>query len=115
MKAVKPSIVCAVLALFSSLGCSQQDAGSAAIRVGANALSSSDVQRVTITVSGPAIAPDITYDLLPANGRWGGIIGGIPVGTNRTFVAEAFDGSGRLIYTGTVTGVTIIKNQTVAV
>ncbi|MCK6544948.1 hypothetical protein L6R52_03715 [Myxococcota bacterium] len=79
------------------------------IGVSTAALSAADVTRVAITVSGPGISPDIQRDLTYSGGQWRGLIGNIPAGANRSFVAVAYDGSGANIYNGQMTGVTITR------
>ncbi len=78
------------------------------------ALSSSDVTRIKVTIS----APDMTsmvVDLAQTNGSWAGFISNVPAGTNRTFLAEAFDASRTLRFQGQASGVAISPNQTTAV
>ncbi|MDY7225343.1 kelch repeat-containing protein [Hyalangium sp. s54d21] len=70
--------------------------------------------RVTITSSGPGI-PSITTDLVTTNGVWGGVIGNIPTGTERAFLAQAFDSSNTLLFEGSASDVTIRNNQTTLV
>ena len=67
------------------------------------ALSASDVTRVKVTIS----APDMTsmaIELAKSNGSWGGIISNIPTGSNRTFLAEAFDSGGTKRFQGQTSG-----------
>ena len=92
-----------------------EDIGSAQLGVSVQALSADYVDHVTITISGDNISPDIVRNLHMSQGHWKGIVGGIPVGTNRTFVAQAFDGSDELIYTGEATGVEIIQGEKASV
>jgi len=91
------------------VGCGGLDLGEAQVGVSLRSLSAGDVDRVTVTVSGQDIAPPIVHDLVRAGGQWKGVIGQIPVGTNRTFHADAYDASATAIYSGEVTGVTITK------
>jgi hypothetical protein len=79
------------------------------------ALSSSDVVSVSVTVSGAALGAPRTSSLFPQGSQWGGLLGGLPVGTGYTFTAIAKDGTGTPIYTGAVSNVTISSGQTVAV
>ena len=97
--------------------CSQPgpvEMGSASLGVATQALSTSNVQRVTITISGANISPNIVQELVKVGNQWKGIIGKIPAGSGRTFLAQAYDNTagGNLIYEGTTTNVTITKNQT---
>jgi hypothetical protein len=57
----------------------------------------------------------LVVELAPSNGSWGGLIGNVPSGTNRAFLAEAFDASGTLRFKGQVSGISIPPNQTTAV
>ncbi|HYH97487.1 Ig-like domain-containing protein [Hyalangium sp.] len=63
--------------------------------------------RVTLTVSAPDISPSIVSNLQNTGGQWRGVIGAIPVGGNRTFLAQAFNAANTQIYEGQATGVTI--------
>jgi hypothetical protein len=65
--------------------------------------------------SSAADIPSVTVDLAPTNGTWSGVIGNIPAGTNRTFLAQAFDSSGTLLFEGSASGITISENQTTLV
>jgi hypothetical protein len=79
------------------------------VNVVAQALTVSDVSRVTVTISGSGIAVPIVADLGSSNGQWTATIAKIPAGTNRTFLAQAFDSTGAKRYQGQATGVTIAK------
>ncbi|MFY0573353.1 PKD domain-containing protein [Cystobacter fuscus] len=79
------------------------------------ALSANDVTRMLVTVSGLNITPDIQYDLVMSGGKWTGIISNIPVGDDRLFKAEAFNGSGTKLYEGRSSPVSITANATAAV
>lgn len=46
---------------------------------------------------------------------WGGFVGSIPTGTDRSFTASAYDAGDNLIYEGTATGVTIVSGETASV
>jgi hypothetical protein len=65
----------------------------------------SDISRITLTVSGTGITPAIVVDLSKsASGlQWTAVVGGIPAGTGRTFAAQAFSGTGALLYEGSTT------------
>lgn len=76
-----------------------------------SALSQSDVTRVAVTISFPDGTTQTSL-LAKVNGQWRGIIGKIPAGPDRTFVAEAFDAAGVVVYRGETTGVLITKNVT---
>lgn len=85
------------------------------VGVSAQALSTADVSKLTVTVSGGGIAPDIVQDLVQSNGQWSGILGGIPAGANRTVSADAYDAGNSKIYSGQVSGVTVASGVTAAV
>ncbi len=90
--------------------------GSVVIGVQGAALSLDDIVRLTVTVSGPSINPNIVSELIedPAN-SWSGTIDNIPAGDNRTFLAEAFDASDTLVYSGSAENVTIADGVTTQV
>ena len=89
--------------------------GSASIGVRGAALTTADVAKLTVAVSGPGINRTIKHDLTKSGEEWQGIIGGIPAGTDRTFTAQAFNAGGTLIYQGSATGVAINNGQVAAV
>ena len=119
---MKPRYPWSITTLFFAMislvtACSQPglvETGSASLGVATQALSTSNVQRVTITISGANISPNIVQDLVKVGNQWKGIIGKIPAGSGRTFLAQAYDNTvgGNLIYEGTTTNVTITKSQT---
>ncbi|MBN1207309.1 MAG: kelch-like protein [Myxococcaceae bacterium] len=93
-----------------------QPQGSAQVFASAQqALSADDVTRVKVTISAQDMATPLSVELSKSNGAWGGLIGNIPVGAHRSFLAEAFDAAGTLRFQGQATGVTITANQTTAV
>jgi hypothetical protein len=89
--------------------------GAADIGVSAQALSTADVAKVTVTVSAPDLSSSIVSDLRNTGGQWKGVIGAIPAGANRSFLAQAFNSSNTKIYEGQATGVTITQGSTAAV
>jgi hypothetical protein len=107
------------LALFAFGGCGKgggaasTPSGSAEVSV--MALSTSDVASATVTISATDIANPIVVSLVATGGTWGGTIGQIPAGSNRTFTLSARDSAGVEQYHGTVTGVTITAGQTTTV
>ncbi|HEX5749567.1 MAG TPA: hypothetical protein VFZ09_25280 [Archangium sp.] len=112
------SLVVSVLALTLAMACGGEKepvVGEASLGISAQALSANDISRVTVTVSGSGISPDISRNLFKTSGQWGGTLGGIPVGSDRTFKAQAYDSSNVLLYEGQVTGVTITQGSTAAV
>jgi N-acetylneuraminic acid mutarotase len=78
------------------------------------ALSASDITRVKVTVSASDMS-SLVVELARSNGSWGGLIGNIPAGSNRSFLAEAFDSSNAKRFQGQTSGVSITANQTTAV
>ncbi|WP_233261598.1 kelch repeat-containing protein [Vitiosangium sp. GDMCC 1.1324] len=68
------------------------------------------ISRVTVTSSAADIPP-VTVELAPTGGVWGGTIGDIPAGSNRSFLARAFDASGARLFEGSASGVTISANR----
>ncbi len=99
-------------------GCGEQSdgSGSASISIKSQALSTADIDHVTVTVSGPNITPNIVATLSgdPGSG-WSGLIEDIPAGDNRTFLAEAFDSGDVLLYSGSAPTVTITDGGTAVV
>ena len=115
---VRVTVLSALLlgtALLYGCGDTGGDTGEANIGVSTQALSKADVASVKITVSGDNISPDIVHNLNKTGGQWKGVINHIPVGTNRTFLAQAYNSSSALIYAGSATGVTITKGTPVTV
>jgi N-acetylneuraminic acid mutarotase len=102
--------------LLSLAACTspQQPTGSVQFAASAQALSASDITRVKVTVSASDMSP-MTLELARSNGSWGGIIGNIPTGSNRSFLAEAYDSTNAKRFQGQATGVTITANSTTAV
>src|SRR4051812_37194419 len=101
--------------LISFAACNSQPTGS--VRVAASvsqALSASDVTRVKVTVSASDMT-SLVVELAKSNGTWGGLIGNVPAGSNRSFLAEAFDSSNTKRFQGQTSGVTITANLTTAV
>ena len=78
------------------------------------ALSAAEVTRVKVTVSA-ADMDSVEVELGKSTGPWGGLIGRLPVGTGRTFLAQAHDASGAVRFQGQATGVSLSANQTTAV
>ena len=104
-----------VLLLCLAACTSSQPTGSAQLVASVpQALSASDVSRVKVTVSASDMS-SLSVDLASTNGSWGGLIGKIPAGANRSFLAEAFDSSGSLRFKGQTSGVSISANLTTAV
>jgi hypothetical protein len=106
----------AALLLLSLCACtSPQPTGSVQFAASVQqALSANDVTRVKVTVSASDMS-SLVVELAKSNGSWGGLIGNIPAGSHRSFLAEAFDSSNTQRFQGQTSGVTISPNQTTAV
>jgi hypothetical protein len=94
----------------------EQPTGSAQLAVTLpQALASAEaVSRITVTISG-ADMPSMSTELARTGSLWGGVIGNIPTGSNRAFLATAFDSSNTPLFEGSASGVTINANQTTLV
>jgi len=102
---------------LAGIGCGQASnspqTGEAEVSV--QALSAADVNAVTLTVSGPALTLPRSQTLYKTGGQWGAVIGGLPVGTDYVFSADALDSSNTRIYSGAKSAVSILAKQTVSV
>ncbi|REG37601.1 N-acetylneuraminic acid mutarotase [Archangium gephyra] len=78
------------------------------------AASASGVTRVTLTVSGPDMEP-LGLALTKTDDVWSGTLGGIPAGAGRVFAADAFDASGKALFSGKAPDVTITGGKTAVV
>ncbi|MHA7633771.1 kelch repeat-containing protein [Corallococcus sp. M7] len=103
-----------VAALFAGCGASSGDTGTARFTVAAPQSLASDITRVVVTSGGTGI-PSVSVELAPTNGVWGGIIGNIPAGADRSFLAQAFDAGGTLRFKGSASGITLLADQTTLV
>ncbi|RYZ11384.1 MAG: kelch-like protein, partial [Myxococcaceae bacterium] len=113
----KPSsslLLALILSWLAGCADSSSDAGSARFAVSVRQTLASNISRVTVTSSAPDI-PSVTMDLAPTHGVWGGVIGNIPAGPNRSFLARAFDASGTLRFEGSASGIPISADQTTLV
>jgi hypothetical protein len=101
------------LALSLLAGCASPstESGSVQFAVSVPQALSASIARVSVT-SSAADMPSITMDLASTNGTWGGLVGNLPAGSDRTFLAEAFDASSTLLFRGTTSGVSIVAGQT---
>ena len=118
-KQVRLYLTATLLALVAGCGApspQEEDTTGSAQLFGttAQAITSADVTSVRVTISA-ADMPSRTAELVKTNNQWSGLIGKLPVGTGRTFSAEAFNGSGTKLYAGSATGVAILAKQTTAV
>ena len=55
------------------------------------ALSTSDVAKVNLTVTGLAFSQPMVFSLFKLCNLWGGLLGGLPAGGNAMFTASASD------------------------
>ena len=111
------ALLCLALTLALPLvGCQGEATGSAqlAVSVGQGLSSAASVTRVTVTSSGPGI-PSVTTELTRAGEVSTGVISSLPAGTQRSFLARAFDGGDNPLFEGSSSGVTITANQTTLV
>ena len=87
------TILLATSLAYLGFGCNKSksttEEGSANISVKGSALSLDDIDRITVTISGSGINPDIVEEITgdPVNG-WSETINDIPAGDGRTFAAE---------------------------
>lgn len=101
--------------LLAAASCAPEPTGSARLVVSLQqAASASAVTRLSVTVSAADI-PSITTELVSTSGVWGGVIGNIPAGPQRSFIAAAYDGSGTRLFEGSAADVTIVANDTTLV
>jgi len=80
----------------------------------AQALSVTDISRVTVTSSAVDM-PSISTELVKTDGVWGGVIGNIPTGRDWAFLAQAFDSAGTLRYEGRAQGITVMVGKVMLV
>ncbi|RKH21501.1 kelch-like protein [Corallococcus sp. CA047B] len=110
MKNASPRLLLA-LALALLTGCSAaSDTGAARLAVFLPHAGTSAIARVSVTASG-ADMPSASVDLAPASSVQSGRLGDIPVGSHRSFLAQAFDASGALLFQGSASGVSISAGQ----
>ncbi|WP_141332805.1 kelch motif-containing protein [Myxococcus sp. AB025B] len=114
------SQLCWVIAMvFTVWGCGssveQEQTGSVEFMSAvSDALAGEDVTRVTVTLTATGV-PASTVVLTQEAGAWRGTFHQVPVGSARTFTAEAFDAQGALRYRGVAEGVTIVAGETAVV
>lgn len=105
------------LALLCLLGCEpvppQQTprTGSVELTLRGPLAAPGDITRVTVTVSAADMAAR-TIDLAPTQGAWGGVLGDLPTGTGRTFLAQAFTTASTPRYEGRAEDVTVTAGTT---
>jgi hypothetical protein len=115
MKQISTHLLLALcLVLLAGCAPSASDTGSAQFAVSVPQALASSISRVSVTAIA-ADFPSLSMELVSTNGTWGGTLASIPVGTNRSFVAQAFDASGTRLFQGSVSSVSIVADQTALV
>jgi hypothetical protein len=102
------------LALLARCSSSSSDTGSAQFAVSVPQALASSISRVSVTASAADFS-SVSVELVSTQGVWGGALASIPVGTNRSFLAQAFDASGTQLFQGSASGVSIVADQTALV
>jgi N-acetylneuraminic acid mutarotase len=113
-KAITQLLLVPGLLLLAGCLAASTDTGSARFAVSLRQGLSTNITRISVT-SSAADMSSVSVELTPTNGVWGGTIGNIPVGSNRSFVAQAFDASGTLLFKGAASGVVIYADHTTLV
>lgn len=110
-------VLVSLCVVLMAAGCSRPDnAGNARlqVQVGSALVSTANIDRVTIRVSGAGISPDLVQVLTRTGNTWTGTVLHIPAGAGRTFTARAFDAGGTLWYEGSAVA-TVTAGQTIGV
>ncbi len=110
-------LLATVVSALAAAGCSQTPStGAAQIGVSTSALTS-DVTKITVSISGLGLTTPMTTQLTKAQDgiQWTGHVEGIPTGTDGVFSAQAFNSSNVAIYQGSVSPVTITGGSTTVV
>ena len=108
MSPLRPAVLLPLVLLWLA-GCdATPSAATGALQLSVSTLSATpgDITRVTVTVSAPDMSP-MTVPLALTAGTWSGVIEGIPVGSGRVFLAQAFDAANALRYEGRVENVSV--------
>jgi hypothetical protein len=114
MKKLSPHMLPALwLALLAGCSASSRP-GSVQLAVSAPQSLSSSIARVSVTASA-ADFPSVSADLVSSGGSWSGTLDNLSAGANRSFLAQAFDSSGTLLFQGAASGVSIVGQQTALV
>jgi alpha-tubulin suppressor-like RCC1 family protein len=71
----------------------------------------SQVASVRVSVSAPDL-PYRTHQLSLSDGQWRGSLTGIPAGSGRTFLAQALDAGGNLLFQGQAANISLLPGQT---
>ncbi|WP_257456612.1 Kelch repeat-containing protein [Archangium lipolyticum] len=107
-------LIALTLVLFAGCSTPSSDVGSVQFTAAVRQDLASGISRVAVT-SSAADFPSVTTDLVLSSGTWGGYIGNIPAGSNRTFLAQAFDASGAKLFEGSASGITIYAGRSTSV
>ena len=98
------------LALLAGCSASSSETGSAQLAVLLPRSGASSISRVSVTASA-ADLPAASVDLASSHGVQSGLLGNIPTGAHRTFLAQAFDAEGHRLFQGSASGVPISAGQ----
>ena len=106
--------LCLALCLAMLAGCPSRPpsapTGSAQLTVSVPQGLGASVSRVTVTASAEDFSP-VSAELHSIDGVWGGTLDNLPAGSQRTFLAKAFDASGTPLLEGSASGVTITEEE----
>ncbi|HEX8439841.1 kelch repeat-containing protein [Archangium sp.] len=102
------------LALLASCSAAPPASGSASFSVSVPQALAATISRVSVTASALDFA-SITGELASSDGTWSGTLDNLPAGSNRTFLAKAFDASGTVLFQGSASRVSISPGQTALV
>ncbi len=111
MKNTSTPLLALCLALLAGCSGSSSATGSAQFVVSTPQALSSTISRITVTASA-ADFDSRALDLVASEGGWGGQLDKLPPGSDRSFLAQAFDASGTLLIQGSASGVSISAGQT---
>jgi N-acetylneuraminic acid mutarotase len=108
-KALTP-LLALCLALLAGCADSPSDTGSAQLAVLLPRSGAASISRVSVTASAEDL-PAATVELADTHGLQGGMLGNLPAGSQRSFLAQAFDASGHPLFQGSASGVSISAGQ----
>jgi hypothetical protein len=109
-KASTHPLLALCLALLASCAPSSST-GSAQLAVLLPRSGASSISRVTVTASA-ADMPSASVELASPPGTRSGSLGNLRAGANRSFLAQAFDASGKRLFEGSASGVSLSAGQT---
>jgi hypothetical protein len=98
------------LALLAGCAPSSSGMGSAQLAVLLPRSGAASISRVSVTASA-ADMPSASVELAPTHGIQGGMLGNLPPGAQRSFLAQAFDASGHRLFQGAASGVSLSAGQ----